>query len=60
MADQCIVCLGDLRTLIALDTEPDVPEARQDGDEGVQSAAPAKSLLRDTKLSRKRYRPPHP
>lgn len=55
MAEQCIVCLGDLRTSDAVITPPETAAARQDGDDGVvhQSDA-AKSSLRDTKLSSKR------
>jgi len=65
MAEQCIVCLGDLReSLATLDNEPaDPPEqpagarehAAEAGDDGVQQHQHAKSLLRDTNLSTQRY-----
>jgi hypothetical protein len=65
MAEQCIVCLGDLRDQLATDpsvtaaAEPDLPEARAHahaaGDEGDKQLL-AKSLLRNTTLTTKRYR----
>lgn len=62
MAEQCIVCLGDLRDSLATDpsTEavpPEQAEARAHaGDEVVVQQHRAKSVLRDTRLSAKRYR----
>ena len=68
MAEQCIVCLGDLRDQLATDpavaaaAEPDLPEARAHahahaaaGDDGDKQLL-AKSLLRNTTLTTKRYR----
>jgi hypothetical protein len=74
MAEQCIVCLGDLRDQLATDNtavaaaaaaaaEPDLPaEARAHahahaaaGDAGDKQLL-AKSLLRNTTLTTKRYR----
>lgn len=67
MAEQCIVCLGDLRDQLATDpsvaaTEPDLPEARAHahahaaaGDDGDKQLL-AKNLLRNTTLTTKRYR----
>jgi hypothetical protein len=70
MAEQCIVCLGDLRDQLATDStstaaaEPDLPaEARAHalahavaaGDDGDKQLL-AKSLLRNTVLTTKRYR----
>jgi hypothetical protein len=70
MAEQCIVCLGDLRDQLATDptvaaaaAEPDLPaEARAHahahaaaGDAGDKQLL-AKSLLRNTTLTTKRYR----
>jgi hypothetical protein len=74
MAEQCIVCLGDLRDQLATDNtavavavaaaaaEPDLPaEARAHahahaGDDGDKQQLLAKSLLRNTTLTTKRYR----
>ena len=68
MAEQCIVCLGDLRDQLATDdtaiaAEPDLPaEARAHahahaaGDDGDKQQLLAKSLLRNTTLTTKRYR----
>lgn len=66
MAEQCIVCLGDLREQLATDTdtsaaaEPDLPaEARAHahaGDDGDKQQQLAKGLLRNTRLTTKRYR----
>ena len=55
MAEACIVCLGDLRTSIANDTSSDTPEeaARKGADDS--SSEDAKPLLRNTRLSTKRY-----
>ena len=62
MAEQCIVCLGDLRENIATDSpsNTDPPETaglreQAAGDEVVNEQQHAKSLLRDTRLSTKRY-----
>lgn len=52
MADQCIVCLGDLRTIVAADTPPE-PAAAQARERGADSAQ--HTSLRNTKLSAKRY-----
>ena len=67
MAEQCIVCLGDLRDQLATQNttaaaEPDLPaEARAHahahaGDDGDKQQLLAKSLLRNTTLTTKRYR----
>lgn len=60
MAEQCIVCLGDLRELTATEGSTDLPEAaeaRALADAGDDTARQhhAKNLLRDTRLSTKRY-----
>jgi hypothetical protein len=54
MVETCIVCLGDVRSIVATDsaspTEPPEAAGADAGDEGVH-----KSLLRDTTLTTKRY-----
>jgi hypothetical protein len=72
MAEQCIVCLGDLRdqlathptVAVAAAAEPDLPAAEARAHAHVHAAAGdagdkqllAKSLLRNTTLTTKRYR----
>lgn len=64
MAEQCIVCLGDLRDSIATDQPADLPEQAEAqpaaaaaviADGPVQQHHHRAKGLRDTKLSTKRY-----